>query len=126
MEASRIAVKPVESLKKNRLHSCIDLARQTGSTVVLKGPSTIVSDGEYSFINSTGNSKLATAGSGDVLSGIIASLLGRRCGICETVSCGVFLHGLCADIFAEKNPVQLMKAGDIIKKIPSALNKIYG
>ncbi|HPS59072.1 MAG TPA: NAD(P)H-hydrate dehydratase [Spirochaetota bacterium] len=125
MEASRITGTSVEKHKSNRLQSCVDIARQTSSTVVLKGPATIVSDGKTSYINTTGNSRLATAGSGDVLSGIIASFMGRNCSIIEAASCGVFLHGLCADLFSVKNNFQLMKAGDIVKKIPIALNKIY-
>lgn len=125
MEASRIAGIPVDKLKSNRLESCISLAKQTGSTVVLKGPASIVSDGINSFINTTGNSRLATAGSGDVLSGIIASFMCGHCSITGAASRGVYTHGLCADLFCAKNPFQLMKAGDIIKKIPAAINKIY-
>lgn len=125
MEASMITGIPVDKLKSNRLESCINMAKKTGSTVVLKGPASIVSDGVNSFINTTGNNRLATAGSGDVLSGIIASFMCRHCSITEAASCGVYIHGLCADLFSTKNPFQLMKAGDIIKKIPSAFNKIY-
>lgn len=125
LEASRIAELPVESLRSNRLQSCINLAKRTGCTVVLKGPATIVSDGMNSYINTTGNSRLATAGSGDVLSGIIASFMTRNCSITGAASCGVYLHGLCADLFAAQGNVQQMKAGDIVKLIPAALKKIY-
>ncbi len=125
-EASVISGVAVDSLKKNRLQSCIDLAHFTGCTVVLKGPASIVSNGTDSYINTSGNSRLATAGSGDVLSGIIASFMNRPCGIETAAACGVYLHGLCADLFTAKNNFLLMKAGDIIKKIPAALDQIYG
>lgn len=125
MEASRISGRDLEELKYNRLQSAIDLAKHSNCVVVLKGPATIVSDGILSLINTTGNSRLATAGSGDVLTGIIASFMVRCGNISTAASCGVYMHGLCADLFAGKHPYQLMKAGDIIKTIPAALNKIY-
>lgn len=125
MEASRLAGTAIHNLKSNRLRACIDLALTTGTTAVLKGPSTIVSDGNETFINTTGNSRLATAGSGDVLSGIIASFMHTGISFIRSAACAVYLHGLAADIYADANPFNLMKAGDIIKRIPDALEKIY-
>jgi len=125
MEASRLTGTAVAKLKSNRLKACIDLALTTGTTAVLKGPCTIVSDGDETYINTTGNSRLATAGSGDVLSGMIASFMGTGASFTRAAACAVYIHGLSADIYADANPFNLMKAGDIIKRIPDALKKIY-
>lgn len=122
MEASRIMKKEIKLIKKNRLVSCRELAILTGCTAVLKGPATIVSDGDISFINTTGNSSLATAGSGDVLSGIIGALLNRELSTAEAAAAGVFIHGFCADIFAADNGPGTMSASDIINAIRHAIN----
>ncbi|MCL2154632.1 MAG: NAD(P)H-hydrate dehydratase [Leptospirales bacterium] len=117
MEASRLLDCDIEDIRKNRLKACKDLSRITGAVVVLKGPATIVSDGENSFINTTGNSGLATAGSGDVLSGIIGSFMNLNVSSIEAAIAGVYIHGLCADLYKETNPTMTMKSSDIIEYI---------
>lgn len=123
MEASRLLNRDVDSIKNNRLKSCIDLALQTGAVAVLKGPATIVSDGKFSYINTTGNNGLATAGSGDVLSGIIGSFMNREIPAIEAAAAGVYIHGLCADVYGESSVISSMRASDIIKNIRPAMIK---
>ncbi len=123
LEASRILGKSVELLKLNRLESCKELSRFTGCITVLKGPSTIVSDGETSYINTTGNSGLATAGSGDVLTGIIGSFMNRCISAIEAAAAGVFIHGACADLFGSTAECSTMSASDIVLNIKSALKR---
>lgn len=124
MEASRLTDLTVEKIKNNRLESCKKIADLTGCITVLKGPGTIISDGVNSFINTTGNRALATAGSGDILSGIIGALLNRMPEPLQAVSAGVFIHGLCADIYTEINNIDSMSSSDILDYIRPALDRI--
>lgn len=124
MEASRLTGLSVEDIRHNRLKTCIKVAEAIGCICVLKGPATIVSDGEKSCINTTGNRGLATAGSGDILSGIIGSLINRIDDMLKAASAGVFIHGLCADIYSEKNNIDSMSSSDILDYIRPALNRI--
>lgn len=122
LEASRFTGDPVESIKRNRPAAAMALGRRTGSAVLLKGPATLISDGEGLLINTSGNPALATAGSGDVLSGIIASLLLRDLSPMEAGGIGAFLHGRAADLFvADNEGVEIMKSSDAVGYIREAL-----
>jgi NAD(P)H-hydrate epimerase len=91
--------------------------------VVDKGPDSGIY-GEERFINLTGNDGLATAGSGDVLSGILAGLLFQikdKCDFEEAVAMGVYLHGLLADRVAERKSKASLMAGDLILEIPQVI-----
>jgi NAD(P)H-hydrate epimerase len=122
LEASRFTGEPVESIKQNRPAAAMALARRTGAAVLLKGPATLVSDGEGLLINTTGNPSLATAGSGDVLSGIIASLMLRDLSLPEAGGIGAFLHGRAADLFvADNEGIEIMKSTDSIGYIREAI-----
>jgi len=96
------------------------LAEKSGCTVVLKGAGTVVADSEKVYVNTTGNPAMATAGSGDVLTGVIAALAGQ--GLCDfdAAVLGVYTHGLAGDIAAKKRGEISMIATDIIKKLPKA------
>ncbi len=119
-EASRILKKDVAEIKTDRLNSSIELARSLGAVAVLKGPATIVSHGDNSFINTSGNPSLATGGSGDVLSGIIGSLMLTHIPTPAAAVAGVFIHGLAADIYCRENRCTGIKATDIIGCIKKA------
>ncbi|MCL1911796.1 MAG: NAD(P)H-hydrate dehydratase [Leptospirales bacterium] len=115
-EASRIMEKSVDEIKANRLAAAKECSARTGCVVLLKGPASIVSDGEFAYINTSGNSLLAAAGSGDVLSGILGALLlrGAETRIAACAAC--FFHGKAADLLASKGAKHL-KASDIIEAI---------
>jgi len=121
MEASRLLKKDIEILKMNRLKTCKELANFTGCVTVLKGPASIVSNGKISFVNTSGNNGLATAGSGDVLSGIIGSLMNKDIVAIEAAISGVYIHGLCADLYGKHSAVSTMSATDIINNIRSVI-----
>lgn len=89
--------------------------------VVLKGHNTIVMDKDNEYINHTGNPGMATAGSGDVLSGIIASLLVQGFTVFDAAKYGVYLHGLAGDLAKEKYTEYSLIASDIIEFIPKAI-----
>lgn len=105
----------------NRLHKQIEFATKYNITIILKGAHTSIAmpNGELYF-NSSGNPLLATAGSGDVLSGIISSLLAQGYNTSDAAKIGVYLHGKCADVFLSKGK-KTMLASDIISMIPELL-----
>lgn len=93
-------------------------------TLVLKGHHTIVADPEGNiYINKTGNPGMATAGTGDVLTGMIGAFLGQGLAAFEAAKYAVYLHGLAGDLAAEENTEIGMIASDIIAKIPAAIKK---
>jgi len=92
--------------------------------VVLKGAHTMTIYKDKIFINSTGNPGMATAGSGDVLSGIIAALLAQNYTPIMAASLGVYLHGMAGDIASEKIGEHALMASDLIDNLGAAFNKI--
>ncbi len=104
-----------------RMMKQIDFAKKFSCFVILKGAFTSIAcpDGRI-FFNSTGNPGMATAGSGDVLTGILTGLLARGYSQFEASVLGVYLHGLAGDIAAEKKDVESLIAGDIIENISNA------
>lgn len=99
-------------------------AQQGGATVVLKDARTLVSDGVHLYINTSGNSALATGGSGDVLSGMIGGLLAQGLPPMRAASLGVYLHGLTAEYYTEKHLPHSMLARDILLTLPQVLAEI--
>ncbi|HOK76065.1 MAG TPA: NAD(P)H-hydrate dehydratase, partial [Bacteroidales bacterium] len=108
-----------------RMKKQIKFSEKNNCIVVLKGAYTSISmpDGRV-FFNSTGNPGMATAGSGDVLTGVILSLLAQGYQPCDAAITGVYLHGLAGDITAEKKGMEALLAGDIANSIGDAYRKI--
>jgi NAD(P)H-hydrate epimerase len=88
--------------------------------VVLKGAGTVVTDGRRCYVNTTGNPGMATGGSGDVLTGMIAALVAQGLRGFEAAQLGVFMHGLAGDIARDHDGEIGMIAGDIVDAIPDA------
>lgn len=108
-----------------RLRKQIDFSAEYNCIVVLKGAYTSISEpGGKVWFNSTGNPGMATAGSGDTLTGIILSLLAQRYEPVEAALSGVFIHGLAGDIGADKTSYESLIATDIIDSIGDAFNRI--
>ena len=91
--------------------------------LVLKGDKTVVTDYKKVYVNSTGNPGMATAGVGDVLTGIIVSLVGQGFDVFDASQLGVYIHGLAGDIAAKKKGELSMIASDIIDYLPDAFMK---
>ncbi len=91
-----------------------------GCTAVLKGHGTVVTNGQRLYVNETGNSGMATAGTGDVLTGVIAALIGQGLVPFEAAILAVYLHGLAGDFAAEEMGRQSMTALDLIEFLPDA------
>ena len=114
-------------LKEGRKETAIELYSKTKAITVLKGHATVVAtDNEKTYINTTGNPGMATAGSGDVLTGIITSLLGQGKSAKEAALAGVFVHGLAGDLAAETVGEYGLIAGDIAYYTAIALKEISG
>lgn len=100
-------------------------AKNNNIICVLKGHKTIVSNGQKTYINNTGNAGMATAGSGDVLSGIISAVVcNENKDLLLKVSTAVYLHGLAGDFAAKEKTQTSMIASDIINNIHKAVKKI--
>lgn len=114
-----------DEVKADFYNISIKFAKEKNVILVLKGSPSIITDGEYFYINSSGNSILSTAGSGDVLSGIIASLYSRNVNSLNSAAAGVYIHGKCAELlYTVKKNNFTYKATDILNKIPHAVNSI--
>lgn len=108
-------------INQDRIGVARRLAQQSGSIIVLKGAPTVVAfpDGDV-YINSTGNPGLATGGTGDVLTGVIAAFIAQGLSSHEAALAGVYVHGLAADIVA-RDGMAGMLAGDIARALPAAI-----
>lgn len=112
-----------EELPPDRQQQALQFAQRTNTIVVLKGAGTVVTDGEKIYINKTGNPGMATAGSGDVLTGVITALLGQGLSDFDAAVLGVYIHGLAGDIAAEKFGRVSLITTDIIDSLPGAFLK---
>ncbi len=113
-----------EEMPKDRQEAAARLASTTGAVVALKGAGTVVADGNRVYINTTGNPGMATAGSGDVLTGITAALMGQGMDNFDSTVLGVYVHGLAGDIAADKLGQISVMATDIIDALPEAFKKM--
>ncbi len=116
-EASKFSV---ESLRDQ----AIQMAGEHGVVVVLKGHRTLVTDGDRVTYNTTGNAGMATGGSGDVLTGLIAALVCQGLSPFEAAQLGVHIHGRAGDLAAEKLGQVSMIASDLADHLPGALRRL--
>ena len=105
-------------LTDDRISSAVSLAQDVKSIVLLKGHRTIITDGSTVFINQTGNPGMATGGSGDVLAGILVSLLGQRLPALKSAACAAWLHGAAGDICAAEIGQYGMLPSDMLSALP--------
>ena len=126
-EAARLLDVNSEHIQKNRTESALKLAKNLNATCVLKGAGTVCAhyDGSY-FINATGNVGLASGGTGDVLSGIIGSLMAQGLSGLEAAKLGVYVHGAAADALVKKGvgPVGLT-ASEVALEARNIMNLMY-
>jgi ADP-dependent NAD(P)H-hydrate dehydratase len=113
-----------EQLPPDRQQQAIQLAQQTKTVVALKGAGTVVTDGQKVYINKTGNPGMATAGSGDVLTGVITALAGQGLSDFDAAVLGVYIHGLAGDIAVENFGRVSLMTTDIIRALADAFMRI--
>jgi len=123
-EMARLLGTSIAKVQRKRKEIAKRFAKDYKVTVVLKGQNTVVTDYKGNlYINRTGNPGMATAGSGDVLTGMIAAFLGQGLNAFEASKYAVYLHGLAGDLAAKEKTQLGMIASDIIAKIPEAIKK---
>jgi hydroxyethylthiazole kinase-like uncharacterized protein yjeF len=124
-EFSRLIGVPIPEVLAKRLELAPAFARDRGVHLVLKGYRTLTCapDGRV-FVNPTGNPGMATGGAGDVLSGMIASLMIQEKDMPGAVRAAVYLHGLAGDLGAEKLGEKFLAAGDLIRFVPAAIKAL--
>ncbi len=123
-ELSRLIDVPVEIILSDRKYYAVETAKSLETIVVLKGHNTVVTDGKSVYINESGCSALAKAGSGDVLTGMITGLMSQNTNPLFATILGVYLHGLTGDIAAESLTEYSVLASDLLNFIPNAIKKI--
>jgi NAD(P)H-hydrate epimerase len=112
------------STPTQRRAAALSLVERTGCTVVLKGHGTVVTNGRRLYVNQTGNSGLASGGTGDVLTGVLAALIGQGMAPLEAAILGVYMHGLAGDFAAEGLGRHCMTALDVVESLPEAFREV--
>jgi NAD(P)H-hydrate epimerase len=123
-ELARLIGKDIDEIQSMREDIAKSVAEVNGTVVCLKGHRTVVADPEGNvYVNETGNSGMATGGTGDVLTGMIASFIGQGLDDYSAAVVAVYLHGLAGDIAAEKKGQFNMIATDILEYLPEAFKR---
>jgi ADP-dependent NAD(P)H-hydrate dehydratase / NAD(P)H-hydrate epimerase len=125
-EMSRLSRTPWSELAPRRQAAVRQLAKESSATVVLKGAGTLVANpGGTLWVNATGNPGMATAGSGDVLTGVVGALLARGLSTDEAAGAAVYWHGLAGDLAAAAVGEPSLVAGDLIAFLGSAWRAVH-
>ncbi|WP_422926180.1 NAD(P)H-hydrate dehydratase [Singulisphaera sp. PoT] len=119
-EFARLSGLSIADIQADRETHAAEFAAKHELVVVLKGAKTVVTDGSRLYVNKTGNPGMATGGSGDVLTGVIAALIAQKLPPLEAAVLGVYVHGLAGDISRDQNGEVGMIAGDIVDSLPDA------
>ena len=124
-EMGRMLGIKADQVQKERINISKEMSTKHEIVTVLKGAKTIIAgtDGNV-FINPTGNPGMATAGTGDILTGVISSLIARGMDCLEAAKAGVFIHGLAGDIAAEAVGEESLIAGDLLNCLPEAFKSL--
>ncbi len=110
---------------EERQNTAIKIAELLNIVIVLKGYQTFVTNGSYHFLNTTGNSGLAKAGSGDALTGLITGLLSQQYNSLNAALIAVYIHGLAADLTLHYQTMETMIITDVIEHFGAAFNQIF-
>jgi NAD(P)H-hydrate epimerase len=125
-ELGRLLGSGAAEVSARRLASAMEAAQDNGCCVLLKGSDTLVVEGERVAVNSTGSVALATAGTGDVLSGVIGAFLSRGMTPFEAARAGAWVHGRAAELWQESTgwPAESMVATDLLDFLPTAMGEL--
>jgi NAD(P)H-hydrate epimerase len=124
-EAARLLGRPAAELNRDRIGAARELAERSGAVVLLKGAATVVADpAGRVYVNPTGGPALAAGGSGDVLTGVVAALLGQGVAALEAAALGAWLHGAAADRLAERSGPAGALATDLANELPAAADAL--
>jgi NAD(P)H-hydrate epimerase len=122
-ELARLLGVEIRAVQARRDESATRFARDHHAVVVLKGHGTVVTDGQRLYRNTTGNPGMATGGTGDVLTGLIAALVGQGLEAFAAAQLGVHLHGLAGDLARDRLGAVSMIATDVLDFLPAAIRQ---
>ena len=125
-EMSRLTGKSIGEIEANRIKTARDFADKYGAVTVLKGAETVVATRSNTYLNTIGNAGMATGGSGDTLSGILAAFLAREGDMDFAVTSAVWVHSAAGDKAAERLSLTSMLPSDIIDELPCLFKKLEG
>jgi NAD(P)H-hydrate epimerase len=123
-EFARLTGRSTAEIQADREGHALSFALEYGVILVLKGARTIVTDGQRLYVNETGNPGMATGGAGDVLTGVIAALLGQKLPPFDAAQLGVYAHGFAGDIARDQNGEAGLIAGDIVDALADAFDHL--
>ena len=124
-EAARLLRTDAAAIQADRRGAALEIAKTFGSVCILKGSGTVVASPEGAlYLNVTGNPGMAKGGSGDVLAGMVGSLLAQGRDPLYAAAVGAFLHGYAGDLCAEKFSQTAMLPGDLIEMLPEVFGRI--
>jgi NAD(P)H-hydrate epimerase len=119
-ELGRLLGVSTAQIQEDRVAAARGAAEETGAIVVLKGHLSLIASGTAVFVNPTGNPGMATGGSGDVLTGLIAGLIAQGLDALDATMLAVYVHGLAGDLAAGRLGEIALAAGDLIELLPAA------
>jgi NAD(P)H-hydrate epimerase len=125
-EFARLVGLGVPEVQADRIGRAVTLAQHENLVVILKGAGTVVTDGRRVFVNTSGNPGMARGGMGDVLTGVIAALIGQKLPAFEAAQLGVHVHGLAGDIARDQSGEIGMIAGDVVDSLADAFYHLTG
>lgn len=124
-EMARLSGKTIEEIEHHPIFTAVEFAKEHGVYMVLKSARTVVATPEGKvYVNLNGNSGMATAGSGDVLTGIITGLLAQGIEPLKAALTGVYIHGRTGDAVAEEKGEHGLLAGDLVEKLPYVIKEM--
>jgi NAD(P)H-hydrate epimerase len=124
-EMSRLSGLSIAEIEADRIASARDFAAQFGVYIVLKGARTVIAAPDRRIaVNGSGNPGMASGGMGDVLTGVLVSLLGQRYPAFDACRIGAFLHGYAADLVAQEKGEAGISAMDVQERLPWALKNL--
>ena len=123
-EMSRLCGMSIADVLNDPVRVATDFSKEYGVVCVMKNSSTVIASGDHVYINNTGCSALAKGGSGDVLTGIIASFLGAGNDALRSAASGVYIHGLAGECAADKLSEYSVLATDTANAIGEAIKRI--
>jgi len=112
-----------EEMPQDRQQTASQIAQVTQAVTILKGAGTVVTDGQRVYVNTTGNPGMATAGAGDILTGVTTALMGQGLSSFDATVLGVYVHGLAGDLAAAQLGQVSLIATDIIDFLPEAFQR---
>jgi ADP-dependent NAD(P)H-hydrate dehydratase len=122
-EFARLTEQPVPA-EAQREERAVEFARKVGGVLLLKGAGTVVTDGEKVYRNATGNPGMATGGTGDVLTGLVAALVGQGLPAFDAAALGAWVHGRAGDLAAGDIGQTSLTATDVLEYIPRVFREL--